>query len=123
MARGQAAAEAIQQAPSATTNAVQVADAFQELQLIRELLDAANSRQYERALQVGMQLVVKYTLAVHAAACQQFVFVVADKTLGSCGCLQLHPREAACTTVTTANFCTLAKLLQLLRIGIDSSTP
>lgn len=50
LARGQAAVEAIQQAPSAA--ATQAADAFQELQVIRQLLEAASSRQYDRALQV-----------------------------------------------------------------------
>lgn len=75
MARGQAAVEAIQQAPSATTNAVQVADAFQELQLIRELLDAANSRQYERALQVGVK-------------CLQCMHCVHRFMTTACGCLR-----------------------------------
>lgn len=50
LARGQAAVEAIQQAPS--TAAMQAADAFQELQVIRELLEAAHNKQYDRALQV-----------------------------------------------------------------------
>jgi hypothetical protein len=50
LARGQAAVEAIQQAPSAA--ATQAADAFQELQVIRELLEAATNKQYDRALQV-----------------------------------------------------------------------
>lgn len=50
LTRGQAAVEAIQQAPSQAGTAA--ADAFQELQVIRELLELSSSRQFDRVLQV-----------------------------------------------------------------------
>jgi hypothetical protein len=52
LTRGQAAVEAIQQAPSQAGTAA--ADAFQELQVVRELLELASTKQYERVLQVGL---------------------------------------------------------------------
>jgi hypothetical protein len=52
LTRGQAAVEAIQEAPSQAGTAA--ADAFQELQVVRELLELASTKQYERVLQVGL---------------------------------------------------------------------
>jgi len=52
LTRGQAAVDDIQRAPSAAGTAA--ADAFQQLQVIRELLELASSKQYDRVLQVGL---------------------------------------------------------------------
>lgn len=51
LTRGQAAVEDILRAPSAASNAA--ADAFQQLQVIRELLELASSKQHDRVLQVS----------------------------------------------------------------------
>jgi hypothetical protein len=50
LTRGNAAVEAIQQNPN--TAATAAADAFQDLQVIREVLELAHGRKYGSALQV-----------------------------------------------------------------------
>lgn len=50
LARGQAAVEAIQRGSNSAGTAA--AEAFTQLQVIREMLELAGSRQYDRALQV-----------------------------------------------------------------------